>query len=669
MKLVRCYISSFGKLNDFSYDFNEKLNVIKQDNGWGKSTLATFIKAMFYGLNDSKRNVADNERTKFRPWNSTQKFGGYVCFTWKDKEFRLERFFAQKESEDTVRLFDEKTGKEFTNLDNLGKRIFEIDEDGFLSTTYFSQKDFQIKSNTSITDKFNSVVEMQDSFSYDKAITKLEEKAKSYSRTGDRGIIPETKRRIFELESEIKKIENDLDTITKLKQVIALNTTKLTVLEKQNNLLSDEIVKASRLETIAIKKEQYDKNLIKKQELESILSSANEILSGSIVDKNQIEYFENQNQKLITIDANIENINKDILRFSQNTEKPQKDSSKGFKVLGLSLGGIFGIICLILSLTNGFNLLPIIFLVLAGASIIVPFVLPKSNSNKTNSFDEILSIKQNELVELTNQKTQILTEIDSYLSKFKIDTSLDRRSALLTIQKVIEKKCDIEKDLSAVNLELKNIDIKEFENIGLEKVENLDLLKIQLKKGQEEYSILSRETEVKRSDLRYYEDSFNTLCDLESQKEELIVKQKEAEEHLSIIKQTIKFLKLADEKLKIKYKMPLQNSLTKYFNYIDGANRKVNIDIDFNVTIEEYGEQKVKDYYSRGYQNLIDICKRFALVDVLFTGEKPFIILDDPFYNLDENKINLALDLIEKLSNDYQILYLVCHQSRVKGNE
>ena len=669
MKLVRCYISSFGKLNDFSYDFNEKLNVIKQDNGWGKSTLATFIKAMFYGLNDSRKKVADNERTKFRPWNSTQKFGGYVCFSWKDKEFRLERFFGQKESEDTVRLFDEKTGKEFTNLDNLGKRIFEIDEDGFLSTTYFSQKDFQIKSNTSITDKFNSVVEVEDSFSYDNAISKLEEKAKSYSRTGDRGIIPETKRRIFELESEIKKIENDLDTITKLKQVIALNTTKLTALEKQNNLLSDEIVKASRLEAIAIKKEQYNKNLIKKQELESILSSANEVLNECIVDKNQIEYFENQNQKLITIDANIENINKDILRFSQNAEKPQKNSSKGFKVLGLSLGAIFGIICLILSLTNGFNLLPIIFLVLAGASIIVPFVLPKSNSNKTNSFDEILSIKQNELVELTNQKTQILTEIDSYLSKFKIDTSLDRRSALLTIQKVIEKKCDIEKDLSAVNLELKNIDIKEFENIGLEKVENLDLLKIQLKKGQEEYSILSRETEVKRSDLRYYEDSFNTLCDLESQKEELILKQKETEEHLSIIKQTIKFLKLADEKLKIKYKMPLQNSLTKYFNYIDGANRKVNIDIDFNVTIEEYGEQKVKDYYSKGYQNLIDICKRFALVDVLFTGEKPFIILDDPFYNLDENKINLALDLIEKLSNDYQILYLVCHQSRVKGNE
>ena len=52
MKLVRCYVSSFGKLNDFSYDFNDNLNVIKQDNGWGKSTLATFIKAMFFRRKD-----------------------------------------------------------------------------------------------------------------------------------------------------------------------------------------------------------------------------------------------------------------------------------------------------------------------------------------------------------------------------------------------------------------------------------------------------------------------------------------------------------------------------------------------------------------------------------------------------------------------------------------
>ena len=77
MKLVSLYVSSFGKLKDFSYDFNDNFNVIKQENGWGKSTLATFIKSIFYGLSGGRtRSVAENERLKYKPWNSTEKFGG-----------------------------------------------------------------------------------------------------------------------------------------------------------------------------------------------------------------------------------------------------------------------------------------------------------------------------------------------------------------------------------------------------------------------------------------------------------------------------------------------------------------------------------------------------------------------------------------------------------------
>ena len=95
MKLIKCYVSSFGKLQDFTYDFNAGLNTIKQDNGWGKTTLATFIKAMFYGLNDSKRSVSENERLKFKPWGESAKFGGYVQFVWGNDEFVLERYFVK----------------------------------------------------------------------------------------------------------------------------------------------------------------------------------------------------------------------------------------------------------------------------------------------------------------------------------------------------------------------------------------------------------------------------------------------------------------------------------------------------------------------------------------------------------------------------------------------
>ena len=56
MKLINCHIYAFGNLKDFSYDFSGGLNTIKEENGWGKSTFAYFIKAMFYGM-EAKRNT------------------------------------------------------------------------------------------------------------------------------------------------------------------------------------------------------------------------------------------------------------------------------------------------------------------------------------------------------------------------------------------------------------------------------------------------------------------------------------------------------------------------------------------------------------------------------------------------------------------------------------
>ena len=44
--------------------------------------------------------------------------------------------------------------------------------------------------------------------------------------------------------------------------------------------------------------------------------------------------------------------------------------------------------------------------------------------------------------------------------------------------------------------------------------------------------------------------------------------------------------------------------------------------------------------------------------------EKPFLVLDDPFVNLDEEKMAHGNELFGKISGEYQILYFTCHASR-----
>ena len=65
MRLISCTIENFGKLNNVTYDFSEQCNTIREDNGWGKSTLAAFIRVMFYGFNnENKKKLTEKERNR-----------------------------------------------------------------------------------------------------------------------------------------------------------------------------------------------------------------------------------------------------------------------------------------------------------------------------------------------------------------------------------------------------------------------------------------------------------------------------------------------------------------------------------------------------------------------------------------------------------------------------
>lgn len=663
MKLISCYVSSFGKLKDFNYDFSQGLNTIKQDNGWGKSTLATFIKAMFYGLNSSKRSVAENERIKYRPWNSTQKFGGYIEFEWGENQYKIERYFGLKESEDTVRLFDLKTGKEFSNTENLGKRIFEIDEEGFFSTTYFSQKDFEIKSNSSLTAKFNSVCDIQDTDTFDKAVQKLEEKTKSYKYRGDKGLIPDLKREISELHYELEKASKSSQTLKVLKDEISTLVSLENKLNSKIKQKAEEISKAGEAQAIKVKKQHFEQLMLQKNQYQQDIQKVNYILNDNKTDKSEIDNYLTCHQDLLTAKTNQEILKSDIAKLSEGKEKSKLDKKpSNSKTLVL-----LSILCAISSVGGFFiNTLVGIALLCVAIALIITFVILKTKKPAKNSITEQLDLlieeKQQSLIKYVNFEKEISSALDLFLSKFNPDNVSDRVSALNQILGAINERERLVKELTGINEKLATYEGQSFANSFIE--QDISLLKNDLENLQFQYSKIAKELANKKANLTYHENVANAIIDLESKKEELTQKLQNFISEYKLLTLTSEYLKKADENLKIKYRAPLQDSLNKYLNKIANNDFNAQIDIDLNVSVQEKDGDKHTDYYSKGYQNLIEICKRFALTDVLFKKEKPFIILDDPFYNLDDQKIKNALQLINQLSKDYQIIYFICHESR-----
>ena len=110
MKLISLYIENFGGLHQYALDFESDLTVIRRENGFGKSTLAEFIRAMFYGFPRKGKTLDKSRRQKYTPWNGGS-FGGNLVFEAEGNRYRVERTFGATPKGDSFTLIDLATGR------------------------------------------------------------------------------------------------------------------------------------------------------------------------------------------------------------------------------------------------------------------------------------------------------------------------------------------------------------------------------------------------------------------------------------------------------------------------------------------------------------------------------------------------------------------------------
>ena len=155
MKLISCHIENFGRLRNFDHAFEDGLNLFLRENGWGKSTLAAFLCAMFYGMPGTRRRAAgENDRVKYRPWQGGT-FGGKILFESGGHIYELTRIFGKKESEDVFDLRDAETNlPDFRFSARIGEELFGLDRESFRRTVFVGQLDCA----TRTTDNVNALL-------------------------------------------------------------------------------------------------------------------------------------------------------------------------------------------------------------------------------------------------------------------------------------------------------------------------------------------------------------------------------------------------------------------------------------------------------------------------------------------------------------------------------
>ena len=215
MKIIECYIDGFGKLKSLKKSYTGGLNCILESNGAGKSTQCAFIKAMLYGLADSKRSsVADNDRKHYLPWGGGS-FGGAMVIEVNGERYRIEREFGKRPSEDTFKLYDLSTGKESDKYsESIGEELLGIDRDGFEMTVFLSERAIKEPiADESIITKLSDVIgKDQDAGLIERAYGILAEQRRFYFKKGGGGELASVMEEIDKesaLESETVNARNE----------------------------------------------------------------------------------------------------------------------------------------------------------------------------------------------------------------------------------------------------------------------------------------------------------------------------------------------------------------------------------------------------------------------------------------------------------------------------
>jgi uncharacterized protein YhaN len=197
--------------------------------------------------------------------------------------------------------------------------------------------------------------------------------------------------------------------------------------------------------------------------------------------------------------------------------------------------------------------------------------------------------------------------------------------------------------------------------------EEYDRLVALEKELQARISDLERRRTVLKNDVDHLSDEVDRIPELTHKQEGLKSRLAEYKANAATISTTAKLLEEAKTALSTRYLDDMQKSFARFLSILtEGDAPEAVMDTSFDVSLRKGGKTRSMESFSRGWRDAVQFCVRLSLADALCKdGEKPFLILDDPFVNLDDRRLDAAKRLMLTLSKQYQIIYLVCHADRM----
>ncbi len=699
-------VVSFGKLKNAVVTPSTGINILSAPNESGKTTLASFIKFVFYGFAGTRNHgITDNERKLYTPW-SGETSEGSIDITADGVRYTVHRLCTPSGKE-SVEVVNRATGKnEFVGAVP-GEALFGVSEELFAKTLFFKQLTLPQSKDELIAERLRNIsISADEQVGTKKAVERLKDCKNELVGKAGKGIIPALVRERDAIEENVTANTENRREIMRLRGEIKSRNTKLSDNAEKNAVLEAErdniekyeaYLRLSNINRLAVEEKtvrgEYENasSALKKCGDNEELAYLTAVNTELFAEKRNLEVCE---KALSDAEKELKDIEKKYNDCDIEKAKEAKDAIKRGKTLFKAFCAV-AIVLLVASVALVFtasNTVAIAVMevgaVLAGIGIALNKSPKKYGFESISDIEKIISeypslkasldsaVKRKESAENAvrvskNKCSELSNDIESAISDFIGDAEIENTSEI--IEKIRRVSADIAKKRAlyeAKKNELDNavsgVDIEALAELARNAAEpkrERIIVERELKFYSDQRPMLSelnRRDELELASVEARCGDTATLIgkrdSLENSINELTVKHKAYET-------AIKFIEESSDYMKSMAAPIIGERADVYFSTATGGKYNgLEIDTRLSMTVGEDFRRSC-DYLSAGTRDSAYLSLRLALADMLFDGCGVPIILDDAFVRIDDERLKNIANAVGKASERHQI-FIFTHGSR-----
>ncbi|MBQ5977283.1 MAG: AAA family ATPase [Oscillospiraceae bacterium] len=633
--IIRNLRASFGKLENETLKLHDGLNVIYAPNESGKSTWCAFIRAMLYGVDSSERVRSGYlpDKLRYAPWSGAPMEGSMELRAERSDITLTRRTRAKGAPMRDFSAVYTGTAIPVEGMDgqNAGELLTGVSRDVFCRSAFIEQGTVAVSGSPELEKRINAIVSTgEEQTSYTEADEQLRDwqRKRRFHRKGAlptlEGQMDDVKQRLDELHRASEDLEQLEDQLAARQQDCARLESAMTESRRQQRRRALDNLNQGR-KLLKQSSDAHDEAL-------AALSQRREELTRGVFGGQNPQELEGQ------IQADLKTMKR--LKDEGAAEKPIWPSLL-LILVSLACAGLYTV------WENLWLLLPSVLSLVAAIVMIIRLSSARRAAEAARSA-RLQLLKQ---YHARNEK-ELLQQWGDYQAQLYAVTQAEQR-------------------------ELDSRELYEQARQDLQELEDEAIAALDFSGGDSEAARLGRELAAARDDVERISSRIASLNGrlsvlgdplvLASDLEQMELGYADMQTEYEALTLAIETLKEADTELQSRFSPELGRVASEYMAKVTGGRyADVLIDRDFSARARTQGDSVAREseYLSAGTLDLMYLAVRLAVCELAMPAGEPCpLIIDDALVNLDETRLDQAMQLLREIAKNRQVILFTCRKT------